>query len=1062
MCSQPYFHAEALTEDSIKMDENRVQAYQKLIETLLQCSSGEESQILQANSEFVDEGLVQMMQQVAQKILAKGYRNGSWLSHYAIEIAYNLGMVAAKPQEYLQFLRQLRYTMSESPGNLQAVYLLLQANIDKLDDGFAQILQTWVIRTLSKVEFHQAKSLTANLVDLGNFMREFSLGNKANNMEIAIVSYCNALQFYTREAFPLEWAGILNNLANACRERIRGDQAKNREKAIIYHQNALQVFTRETSPFVWANIQNDLAHAYLYRIRGDRAANLENAIKFYNNAMQIYICEDLPQYWAMTQRNLAVALHTRILGEKAENLEDAIALYENALKVHTREAFPDEWAGLLSDLAITYRNRIWGKKAENLEQAIKLYQNALRVYTRNSFPTDWARTQNNLAVAYQCRIIGDTADNLEQAINCLQNALKIRTREAFPVEWAETQNNLAVAYFYLSRIQGEKAKNLEQAIKSYQNALQIYTRQAFPQDHTKTLFSLGLTYQDAQQWQQAYQTFSDAINTVESLREEILSGDESKQKLAEEYNQIYQCMVETCLQLNKPIEALEYAERSKTRNLVEQILLKDSDSIFPQDVAAKLAKLRDEINSAQYQIQQGTVNNYQELAQRLQNLRQQRNQLQDQYLPVGSSFEFNAFQQTLNHETAVIEWYLTEKTFLAYIISKNNSPVVWQSTSDEFDSLVEWINNYLKNYYTERDTRHNLMTDSWQTDDLDGGWGNDFKDGRKRCAPTLQNLADILHLDQLLEYLPAACQQLILIPHRFLHLFPLHALPVENSHPETEASYLLDIFPKGVRYAPSCQLLQQMQTRQHLDFNNLFAIQTPTPDLYEEYEKDLGAVGAIKKQFSHANILRKDKATKAALLPVDAATQTLSQNPHLQTANCLFFFCHGYFNPNSPLDSGLQLADENLILAEIIAHFRLENCRLVTLSACETGIPDFKNISDEYISLPYGFLLAGSTNVVSSLWQVDATATALLMMKFYQELQQQDNITIALRTAQFWLRNTTVEGFQIWLSQSQLSLLWQGELRKYFESQKQEMGATARLYHSPDYWAAFCIVGKGE
>ena len=35
--------------------------------------------------------------------------------------------------------------------------------------------------------------------------------------------------------------------------------------------------------------------------------------------------------------------------------------------------------------------------------------------------------------------------------------------------------------------------------------------------------------------------------------------------------------------------------------------------------------------------------------------------------------------------------------------------------------------------------------------------------------------------------------------------------------------------------------------------------------------------------------------------------------------------------------------------------FKLEQCRLVTLSACETGLIDFQNISDEYIGLPSGF-----------------------------------------------------------------------------------------------------------
>ncbi|NER93453.1 MAG: CHAT domain-containing protein [Symploca sp. SIO1B1] len=85
------------------------------------------------------------------------------------------------------------------------------------------------------------------------------------------------------------------------------------------------------------------------------------------------------------------------------------------------------------------------------------------------------------------------------------------------------------------------------------------------------------------------------------------------------------------------------------------------------------------------------------------------------------------------------------------------------------------------------------------------------------------------------------------------------------------------------------------------------------------------------------------------------------------------------------------------------------------------------------MSLPYGFLLAGSTNVVSSLWSLNATSTALLMTKFYEELEQQDNITLALRTAQFWLRDSTVEGLQSWLSQSKISDTLQEILQEGFE-----------------------------
>ncbi|MEH2220087.1 MAG: CHAT domain-containing protein [Nostoc sp.] len=317
----------------------------------------------------------------------------------------------------------------------------------------------------------------------------------------------------------------------------------------------------------------------------------------------------------------------------------------------------------------------------------------------------------------------------------------------------------------------------------------------------------------------------------------------------------------------------------------------------------------------------------------------------------------------------------------------------------------------------------------------------------------MKKLAEILHIEKIIDLVPEQCKRLILIPHRYLHLFPLHALPVKES-------YLIDLFPNGVGYAPSCQILQQVQLRQRPNFQSFFAIQNPTGDLYQGYEKDLGAVAAIKKQFTDANILKQDQANKSAiLLGINENIHNVTLNEKLLKANCAFFFCHGYFNFASPQDSGLQLADGNLTLADIITHFKLENCRLVTLSACETGLTDFTSTSDEYIGLPSGFLLAGSTNVVSSLWTVSATATALLMIKFYEELQQQSNIILALNTAQRWLRDTTVKGFQYWLINSSLSWGYKIYLKKYFAANHEN--ALTKPFESPFYWAAFCNIGRG-
>ncbi|MEH2427371.1 MAG: CHAT domain-containing protein, partial [Nostoc sp.] len=760
------------------------------------------------------------------------------------------------------------------------------------------------------------------------------------------------------------------------------ERAENIESAIAAYSAALEVRTRSAFPVNWATTQNNLGNAYSNRILGERAENIELAIQAYSAALEVLTRSTFLVNWATTQNNLGNAYGDRILGERAENIELAIQAYSAALEVRTRNAFPVNWAMTQNNLGNAYSNRILGERAENIESAIAAYSAALEVRTRNAFPVDWATTQNNLAIAYRNRILGERAENIESAIAAYSAALEVLTRSAFPVDWAMMQNNLGAAYG--NRILGERAENIESAIAAYSAALEVLTRSAFPQKNAETLLNLGRLYQEEKLFDSAYNTFVVAIETVETLRVKIDSTEEAKRKQAEEWNQLYIFMVEVCLVLARDTEAIAYIERSKTRTLIE--LLIKAASTSPEN------------------------------------------------LPLANhNIQFGEIQNLLDNKTAIIQWYIFNDCFRAFIITYNNKPTIWHSSQQDLDALIYWRNEYLDDYYNLEDQ------DKIQ-------WQNQLEE-------RLKKLAEILHLKEILDQVPKQCDRLIFIPHRYLHLFPLHALPVKES-------YLIDLFSNGVGYAPSCQILQQVQLRQRPNFQSFFAIQNPTEDLYQSYEKDLGAVAAIKKQFTDVNILKQVQANKSAiLLGINENIHNVTLNEKLLKANCAFFFCHGYFNFASPQDSGLQLADGNLTLADIITHFKLENCRLVTLSACETGLTDFTSTSDEYIGLPSGFLLAGSTNVVSSLWTVSATATALLMIKFHEELQQQSNIVLALNTAQRWLRDTTVKGFQDWLINSSLSWGYKIYLKKYFATNHEN--ALTKPFESPFYWAAFCNIGKG-
>ncbi|MDY6976379.1 MAG: CHAT domain-containing protein, partial [Pseudomonadota bacterium] len=146
-------------------------------------------------------------------------------------------------------------------------------------------------------------------------------------------------------------------------------------------------------------------------------------------------------------------------------------------------------------------------------------------------------------------------------------------------------------------------------------------------------------------------------------------------------------------------------------------------------------------------------------------------------------------------------------------------------------------------------------------------------------------------------------QQLVLVPYRYLHLFPLHALPVG------ENATLGDLFPEGIRYAPSCQILQLSLSEDSIpsakrgdsgENGSLFAIQNPTGDLaYTDVE-----VEAIETAFyPAATVLQGKTASKTAFYQAEAV---------LKETGFAHFSCHGYFNFANPRNSCLILADAEL------------------------------------------------------------------------------------------------------------------------------------------------------
>lgn len=124
---------------------------------------------------------------------------------------------------------------------------------------------------------------------------------------------------------------------------------------------------------------------------------------------------------------------------------------------------------------------------------------------------------------------------------------------------------------------------------------------------------------------------------------------------------------------------------------------------------------------------------------------------------------------------------------------------------------------------------------------------------------------------------------------------------------------------------------------------------------------------------------------------------------HLQHAPLAHFASHAFFATESPLDSGVILADGVLSAREVATIGSVPP--LVILSACESGLAN-RIGGDEIAGLAQAFLFAGARSLIVSLWNVDDPATSALMRYLHAQLDEGADLATALGSSTDQVRAT--------------------------------------------------------
>ncbi|PSB23193.1 hypothetical protein C7B69_14865 [filamentous cyanobacterium Phorm 46] len=369
-------------------------------------------------------------------------------------------------------------------------------------------------------------------------------------------------------------------------------------------------------------------------------------------------------------------------------------------------------------------------------------------------------------------------------------------------------------------------------------------------------------------------------------------------------------------------------------------------------------------------------------------------------------------------------------------------------------------------------------------------------------------LKDILQIANIEQQLQSnGTTNLILIPHRDLHRFPIHALfssdfvitylpsaqfglnlkhrlnseisrlspssdppksPLRRGTLNTPVSPDETMETLNTLVPPLRRGARGDQTYDIDDKNSILSIENPNSIIIDEkgQRKKLLPLPAaeieseiICRMFANPTRLGEDAVT------LDEVTRLLPQPHHI-----FHFTGHGSYDFDKPQQSTLYLSDIHRLTVKEIIQLNLSNYKLICLCACETAVTDKQTILAEYVGLISGFMRAGVCCVVSTLWRVESGASALLMIDFYRRWREEgDSLPVALANSQKWLQSATGEDLAAW---------YQREIDKISENSSKlsedevtlidslDTGRLAlatieldRPYQHPYYWAVFTVTG---
>lgn len=503
----------------------------------------------------------------------------------------------------------------------------------------------------------------------------------------------------------------------------------------------------------------------------------------------------------------------------------------------------------------------------------------------------------------------------------------------------------------------------------------------------------------------AYQCSNEAVDVAEAVFEE-LHDQESMTFLAENANAVYEQFLKVALRLHEqsPADTLlqrsfAVMERNKARLLLQNIarsrwknatavddsLLNAESELRSQLAYFEKQRFEESARPETDSLRLAEINNQLfDIRRKLRDTEAailaqapQKNALLYQKRYAG----LEEVQQMLGTDELLLEYFEGEASVYGMAIGRSDVEMFRLADSRDFRAAIDTLGEGLRQ--------------------------NDYR----RYAPRAHALFQKA-VGKFLASAKSDINRLIIIPDGHLGYIPFEAL-LSTAPPQEAAyhrlSYLIKNYTLAYQYSASLLLQQEARQRARPTFETPFMGYAPAFDRQRNplLATRSAADAQLVSELQDLPYAREEVVGIATLMDGQAYTEAEATESRFKEraakGQILHLASHTLINDQEPLYSRLVFSPDESSEEDGLLHtYELYGmdipAEMVALSACNTGLGKIK-AGEGIISLARGFMYAGVSNVLMSLWAVSDRSTAQLMQFFYEALADGKPKADALRAA---------------------------------------------------------------